>query len=89
MVERILLKTEEKKSINEVAEFLSLIALKLKARENIVLRQGTNEITLQIPEQLVLEVKVEEKTKLEKKKLQLEIELEWDVNGESKGLELG
>ena len=72
-----ILKSEEKKARSEVVEFLKEIAQKID--EGVVkLVQGDQSVELVIPEQVSLEIKVEEKIKQNSpKKMQLEIELEW------------
>ena len=77
--ETILFKSEERKTSGEVAAVLREIADKLEHRQ-MTLKQDANEITLDFPENLVLELKVEEEEG-RKVKRSLEIELEW-VHGE-------
>ena len=82
-MEKIILKSEEKKVRSEVVEFLQELALKIE-KGVVKLVQGENSVELVIPENLTLEIKVEEKIKQDKpKKMQLEIELEW-YEGEEK-----
>lgn len=54
----------------------------------ITLKRGEEELFIEIPEQVVLEIKVEEKTKPGKIKRSLEIEIEWN-EGEKAELTLG
>ena len=54
----------------------------------ITLKRGEEELFIEIPEQAVLEIKVEEKTKPGKIKRSLEIEIEWN-EGEKAELTLG
>jgi amphi-Trp domain-containing protein len=83
-------KSEERKTQSEVSEFLHVIADKI-ATGQVVLRQGQEEISLQLPQNLILEIQVEEEDK-GKKGLQhsLEIEIKW-FEGETQGgpLEVG
>jgi amphi-Trp domain-containing protein len=83
-------KSEERKTQSEVSEFLHVIADKISAGQ-VVLRQGQEEITLQLSQNLILEIQVEEEDK-GKKGLQhsLEIEIKW-FEGETQGgpLEVG
>jgi len=77
--EKILIKTEEKKTAREAAAILRTIAEKLE-QGHIQLKHAGNECSLSIPSSLVLEIKVKEKLKHMVKK-SLKIELEW-VEGE-------
>ena len=81
--EIILFKSEERKTSGEVAAVLREIADKLEQRQ-MTLKQDANEITLDFPENLVLELKVEEEEGT-KVKRSLEIELEWVPGEESSG----
>ncbi|ADJ29437.1 amphi-Trp domain-containing protein [Nitrosococcus watsonii] len=88
--ETSLFKSEESKKRAEVSEFLRQIAERI-AKGEVVLRQGTEELVLQIPENLILEVQVENEDK-KTRGLQhsLEIEIKWfDNDGSSGPLELG
>jgi len=85
-----LFKSEERKSRSEVSEFLHLLADKI-ADGQVVLRQGADEIVLQIPRNLILEVQVEDEHKKSKGiQHSLEIEIKW-FEGDDRGgpLELG
>jgi len=75
--ERILFKSEEKKSRVEVVSILRTIADKVE-QGSLTLRQNDNEVVLDFPGQVTMEIKVEEEKKKRKgTKMQLEIELEW------------
>lgn len=85
-----LFKSDERKNRDEVSEFLIQLAGKISAGQ-VVLRQGQEEITLQLPQNLVLEIQVEDEDKKNKGiQHSLEIEIKW-FDGDSKGgpLELG
>ncbi|OKH19328.1 amphi-Trp domain-containing protein [[Limnothrix rosea] IAM M-220] len=85
-----LFKTKEAKTRTEVSNFLRQIAEKI-AQGEVILRQGTEELTLQIPENLILEIQVEDEEK-KTKGLQhsLEMEIKWFDNDAASGsLELG
>lgn len=82
--EVVLFKSEEKRDLASVAAFLHELADKLVTQE-IVLRQGDETLKLEIPKQLVLEVKAEEEAKRKKTERSLEIELEWIVGEEGNG----
>jgi amphi-Trp domain-containing protein len=79
--ETVLFKSEERKDLPGVVDFLRQLADKL-AQNEVTLRQGANELKLSIPNQVVLEIKVEEETKHSSNKRSLEIEIEW-TEGES------
>ncbi len=85
-----LFKSEERKSRAEVSQFLRQIADKLEAGQ-VVLRQGSEEISLDIPHNLILEIQVEDEDK-KRKGIQhsLEVEIKW-YDGDAPGgpLELG
>ena len=85
-----LFKSEEPKSRSEVGEFLNQIAEKI-ANGELVLRQGQEELVLQFPRNLVLEVQVEDEDKKSKGvQHSLEIEIKWFDNDVQSGpLELG
>jgi amphi-Trp domain-containing protein len=85
-----LFKSEESKNRTEVSEFLHQIAEKI-ANGEIVLRRGQEELVLQVPMNLILEVQVEDEDKKSKGiQHSLEIEIKWfDNDGQSGPLELG
>ena len=85
-----LFKSEERKSRTEVSEFLAQIAEKIASGE-VVLRQGGEELALQFPRNLILEIQVEDEDK-KRKGIQhsLEIEIKWfDDDAKGGPLELG
>ncbi len=87
-MENVILKSEEKKTRSEIVEFLQEIALKIE-KGVVKLVQGEESVELVIPENLTLEIKIEEKIKRNKrKKLQLEIELEWYEGDEKESVRL-
>lgn len=79
--ENVLLKSESSKSLPEIAEFLRELADKVQSG-NLTLKQGEEEVNLNLPNTCVLEVKVEEEPKGTGKKYQVEVEVEWK-EGES------
>ena len=81
----MLFKSEERKSIQSVAEFLHQLADKL-AENKVILRRGTEEIQVNIPDNVILELKVEEEIKKNKTQHSLEIEIEWLEGDESGGI---
>ena len=85
-----LFKSEERRSRSEVSEFLRQIAERI-AGGQVLLRQGQEELTLEIPQNLVLEVQVEDEDKKTKGiQHSLEIEIKWyDDDAQAGPLELG
>ena len=82
--EVVLFKSEEKRMLTEVAEFLHQLADKL-AEKQVILRQGNQELVLTIPDRVELEIKAEEEVRRDKTKRQLEIEIEWIEGDEYQG----
>lgn len=76
-IETILFKSEEKKSRRDIADTLRTIADKLD-QGRLILKQDENETRVEFPDQMTLELKVEEEQGKKLKK-SLEIELEWIV----------
>jgi len=83
--EIVLFKSEERKDLASVVAFLHQLADKF-AGNQVVLRQGTEEIVIDIPNNVVLELKVEEEDKKGKVKRTLEVEIEWIEGDESGGV---
>ena len=85
-----LFKSEEPKKRPEVSEFLHQIADRIE-KGQVVFRRGQEELNLQIPMNLILEVQVEDEDKKSKGiQHSLEIEIKWfDDDGKSGPLELG
>jgi amphi-Trp domain-containing protein len=79
--ETVLFKSEEKKAASDIANTLRQIADKIDDG-TLILKQGAEEITLEFPKSMVLELKIEEEQGKRLKK-SFEIELEW-VIGEEK-----
>jgi len=82
--EIVLFKSEERKDLASVVAFLHQLADKL-AENQVILRQGSTEIVVDIPDNVVLELKVEEEDKKGKMKRTLEVEIEWIEGDESGG----
>ena len=82
--EVVLFKSEERKDLTGVVAFLHQLADKL-AKNQVILRQGAEEIVVDIPNNVVLELKVEEEDKKGKVKRTLEVEIEWLEGDESGG----
>jgi amphi-Trp domain-containing protein len=88
-MENVILKSEEKKARSEIVSFLREIAAKIDSGV-VKLVQGESTVELNIPENLQLELKVEEKVKEGKpQKMQFEIELEWYVGPAKESIRLG
>jgi amphi-Trp domain-containing protein len=75
--EKRLFKSEERKNRPDVAAFLHQLADKIEAGR-VVLRQGQQEITLELAHNLILEIQVEDEDK-KRRGIQhsLEIEIKW------------
>lgn len=76
----ILFKSEDMKSKKEAADILRQIADKIE-EGNIVLKKGSEEVSVDIPEKVEVEIEASKKDKNGQTKKQLEIEIEW-VEGE-------
>jgi len=85
-----LFKSEERKNRADVSAFLHQLADKV-AEGRVVLRQGQEEITLNIPHKLILEIQVEDEDKKSRGiQHSLEVEIKWFDDDSSGGpLELG
>jgi amphi-Trp domain-containing protein len=78
--ETVLFKSEEKKSSGEIADALRKIADKIDGG-TMTLKEGSDEIKLDFPPNMVFELKIEEESGRKHKK-SFEIELEWIVGEE-------
>mgnify|MGYP001308253711 CR=1 FL=1 len=79
-----LFKSEERKSRAEASGFLRLLADKI-AEGRVSLRAGREEIALNIPQNVILEIQVEDEDKKTKGiQHSLEIEIKW-FDGEETG----
>ncbi|NWH06160.1 amphi-Trp domain-containing protein [Desulfobacter latus] len=77
-----LFKSQEKKSRTDVSTFLQQLADKI-SQGTIILSKGSEELTLQIPQNLSLEIQVEDEQKKKKGvEHSLEIEIKWFDNDE-------
>jgi amphi-Trp domain-containing protein len=74
--ETVLFSSEERTNSQQAAAFLRQLADKI-ASGTVILRQGDNELVLNLPDHLILELKVEEEVKSGREKRTLEIEFEW------------
>ena len=88
--EKKLFKSEEKRSRSDVSAFLQQLADKI-GEGRVILRQGQEELSLDLPHNLILEIQVEDEDK-KRKGIQhsLEIEIKWfDSDAAGSPLELG
>jgi len=81
--EIVLFKSEERKNLQSISVFLNRLADRL-AHNQVILRKGVEELALGIPNNVILELKVEEEDKNGKTKRTLEIEIEW-IDGDDSG----
>ena len=82
--EIVLFSSEEPRSRQDVATFLRQLADKLDQGQ-VILRQGKEEVRLDIPNNVVLELKAEEEYKKRKTQRSLEVEIEWYLGDETGG----
>jgi amphi-Trp domain-containing protein len=84
-----LFKSEERKSRADLSAFVHQLADKISEGQ-VVLRQGQEEITLQLPQSLNLELQVEDEDKGTKGiQHSLEVEIKWFDDEQEGSLELG
>jgi len=83
-----LFKTEEQKNRSDASEFLHQLADKV-SQGQVVLSQGTQEVSLEIPGNVILEVQVEDEDKGAKGiQHSLEVQIKWYDNGQDGSVEL-
>ncbi|MFO8083457.1 MAG: amphi-Trp domain-containing protein [Desulfobacterales bacterium] len=82
--EKKLFKSEEQKTRAEISEFLHQIADRIEQGE-VILRQAKEEIRLEMPHHLILEIQVEDETKSKGIQHSLEIEIKWYDNDDYSG----
>ena len=84
-----LFKSKERKNRSDASTFLHQLADKI-AEGQVVLRQGNEELTLNLPNYLIVEVQVEDENKKVKgMEHSLEVEIKWYDDDKSGPLELG
>jgi amphi-Trp domain-containing protein len=85
-----LFKSEERRKRNEVVAFLKELSDKI-SEGRVILRQGEEELSLDLPNDLILEIQVEDEDKKSKGiQHSLEVEIKWFDDGFGAGpLELG
>ncbi len=79
---KVLIKSE-KKSLVEIVEFLGMLTGQFKSRI-LTLRQETDEVTVNLPSDLILEYKLVEKSKNSGKKIELQLEIKVELFGDAK-----
>jgi amphi-Trp domain-containing protein len=82
--EIVLFKSEERKELASVVTFMHQLADRL-AENQVIMRRGSEEVVIDVPNNVVLELKVEEEDKKGKIKRTLEVEIEWLEGDESGG----
>ena len=83
-----LFKSEERKSRTDVSHFLHQLADKI-SEGKVTLSQGAEEMVLELPQNLILELQVEDEEKGSKGiQHSLEVEIKWFDNGQGGPLEL-
>lgn len=82
----VLFKSDERRDLKNLAEFLHGLADKIAAGE-ITLKQGDSEVSLNLPNIVELELEVEQKVGKNKTKKSIELEIEWK-EGESPSSEV-
>ena len=88
--EKKLFKSEERRSRSDVSAFVQQLADKI-GEGRVILRQGQEELSLDLPHNLILEIQVEVEDKKRKgAQHSLEIEIKWfDSDAAGGPLELG
>lgn len=82
--EKTLFTSKERKSSVEIVAILRNIADRIE-QGSMTLRQNENEVVLDFPQQMTLEIKVEDEVKKRKgTKRELEIELEWYLGADDR-----
>jgi amphi-Trp domain-containing protein len=80
---KILLKSKDRRAVGDVADFLRELADRL-AQNELVLRQGSHEVQVSIPDRVVLGLKVKEKPSKRGTKRRLTLSLGWTEGEERK-----
>jgi amphi-Trp domain-containing protein len=86
--EIVLMKSEEKLPRAQVAAFLRELADKVESG-TVTLKQGGEELTLEMPATVELEIKAEEEAKKTRTQRSLEVEIEWYLGEQDSGISLG
>ena len=83
-----LLATSQRMTRDDLADLLVGIAERVRTGE-VVLRQGEESLTLEMPESVDVDVEVTSEDKTSGTKIQLEIEIEWYEGQQDQSLSLG
>ncbi len=83
-MEETLFEVERQQSRTAIADHLQSVVDKLAADESFTLTDGSEEITLTVPETAEFEVKVERETEGDEVEMSVEFEIEWS-DGETGG----
>lgn len=83
-----LFKSEEKKDLSEVADFLRDLADRLDKRR-VILKKGEKKLKLDLPDRVELEIEVEKEIGKRKTEMELEIEISWVVGKSGKPKDKG
>lgn len=89
--ERTLMKSKEHKARAEVSALLRQLADKLDSEATVRLVQGEQEIVLEVPDRVELQIKAEEELKGTRTQLGLQVEFQWFVGdaADAGGITLG
>ncbi len=80
-MEKVLFESEERATRDRVASFLRELADKIEANQ-LVLKTDRDEVPVDVPSSVTLEVKLEEEIEDGDTEHSLEVELEWGPGGE-------
>jgi amphi-Trp domain-containing protein len=78
-----LFKSEEKRNLNDVAQFLRQLADRLD-KGKVVLAQGDKKLKLKLPQMVELEIEVEKEKGKRGTEMEMEIEIKWKVDESGK-----
>lgn len=89
--ETVLLRSKEMASREDVATFLRTLADKLEGEGTVRVQQGDDEVVLEVPSRVELQVKVEQEEKGQRTQLGMEVEFQWYVGDDTSdtGVTLG
>jgi amphi-Trp domain-containing protein len=90
-MEEVLLKSEQRLSRPEIADYLRTVADRLDGGDALSLSAGDDSVTLDVPDRPTFEVKVEREQEGSGAELSVEFELEWPEgagDGDGGGLEI-
>lgn len=89
--ETVLLRSKEMKTRSEVAAFLRALADKLDGEGVVRLQRNAEEVVLEVPSRVELQIKAEEEEKGARTQLGMQVEFQWYVgeDGAESGIKLG